>query len=129
MDQVVTQPAGAAFRYWSQDAPLSRVLREASGAMARQSLPTRTLLSALRAGKVLYYSRPIEDVDGFPASDVEPRRWLYTDRAAEGNSTTWWVGGNGATTATHYDMSHNFFVQVGRYTMYPVPRYPVYLYP
>ncbi len=48
--------------------------------------------------------------------DVDPVRnfMVENEGAAAGEVTkTIWIGGTGVTTHTHYDVQHNFFVQVG----------------
>ena len=46
------------------------------------------------------------------AADATPIGSMRVDRHEAGNSTTLWLDGNGVETALHYDMSHNFFVQL-----------------
>ena len=102
------------YRYWSEDAPLSTVLREPAGTMLRRDMmSTRSFFDRLlRFGELLYYSRPILEASAGLAEEVTPSTSMWVDRHEVGNSTTLWLGGNGVETALHYDMSHNFFVQL-----------------
>lgn len=108
----VVMQHGSVHRYWALDAAFASVLDEPDDAMPRQDMATAAMLGELRRGERRYFSRDVTAVEGFPLADIAPRDWLFVDRHEEFNSTTLWVGGNGVSTAAHYDMSHNFFIQL-----------------
>lgn len=80
----------------------------------------------------LYYSGPLEDFGPTLAAQVEPSEWMQTH---EGSYFTMncWMGYNGTTAHTHYDIFHNFNVQLygtKRFLLMPPSEWPnLYHYP
>ena len=130
-DLVMHGDSSSVFRTWSMEAPLAVAFREPA-ALTRQSMSTTVGLSLLRSGMLVHSSRPVSSVKGFPIADT-PHEFLRLDQSETGKSATWWVGGNGVSTAAHYDPSHTFYVQlVGEtsFTISPPSAYRrLHLYP
>ena len=107
---IVVQKDSRSFRYWSGGTPLSDV---ASPDEQTAVLPLADLLTGGDSGHFMYYSRPVVGGEFAPlTADLEPRSFLFVDRSEAGNSTNVWLGGQGVVTETHYDMSHNFYLQL-----------------
>lgn len=63
--------------------------------------------------KYLYYSGGLHETKWkLLEKDFYPRRFLVAPEAGEGSVTYVWMGGAGSTAQTHYDPTHNFFVQI-----------------
>jgi hypothetical protein len=114
LSDVIISPGSDAHRYWSQEAPLAHLLPEPPQAMVRRTSAFGEVFGLLRAGTPLYWSRALEmdELRSVPAADLAPSDFLRVDRASAGNSSNVWIGGNGVTTAMHFDASHNFFLQI-----------------
>ena len=82
-------------------------------------------------GAYYYYSGPLQD---FPeiADEVETWEWLVPLRGAN-NATSVWMGYNGSTAHTHYDIFHNYNVQIygrKRFQLFPPSEWrKLYHYP
>ena len=79
-----------------------------------------------------YYSGPLSDFPTAVSDDVDPWEWLVPLRGA-GNTTSVWMGYNGSTAHTHYDIFHNFNVQLygrKRFELFPPSQWTkLYHYP
>eukprot|EP00316_Scyphosphaera_apsteinii_P012475 CAMPEP_0119334640 /NCGR_PEP_ID=MMETSP1333-20130426/87721_1 /TAXON_ID=418940 /ORGANISM="Scyphosphaera apsteinii, Strain RCC1455" /LENGTH=424 /DNA_ID=CAMNT_0007344985 /DNA_START=527 /DNA_END=1799 /DNA_ORIENTATION=- len=113
---VVAQRGSRSFRYSAGGTPLSDTFAALDDVTVELSL-AKLLIKATRSPvdneEYLYYSRSVVGGEFAPvASDLEPHDFLFVDRAQAGNSTNVWLGGQGVITETHYDMSHNFYLQL-----------------
>lgn len=81
----------------------------------------------------LSYTGPVKDESGSVVSDLRPIEAFYVGRDASRNSVNVWMGCQGVTTHTHYDVSHNLYVQLygrKRFVLFPPgAASAVYLFP
>jgi hypothetical protein len=102
---------------------------EAAHQRPLRNLSVGDLLHGLRAGRPLLYYSPITREFSALQADIDFRWALRTLRTAE-RARAWeggyaldeaafdealvylWLGGGGITTQCHYDLSHNFYVQL-----------------
>lgn len=103
--------------------------------VAQLDVKTRDFFAKARSasanGEYIYVSGPLEDFEAI-AHEVDPIDWM---RTSEGEYFTLnvWIGYNGTTAHTHYDIFHNFNVQLygrKRFLLMPPSDWPnLYHYP
>jgi hypothetical protein len=118
------------FTFYDPHKPLATAV-PAIGADVRAShrmvnLTMAALVERMRAttspdGLFYYYSGPLSDFGPALAAEVHPWDGLVPRPGAD-NSTSVWIGYNGSVAHTHYDIFHNYNVQLygrKRFVLYP----------
>ena len=82
---------------------------------SQTNLRTRDFFAKARSsdsrGEYYYYSGPIEDFGADLAAEISPFDWMNPHEGEEFTRNVW-MGYNGTTAHTHYDIFHNFNVQL-----------------
>jgi len=80
-----------------------------------------------------YYSGPLDDFPEEVQKDIGPHLDWLSLQEGPSNSTSVWMGYNGTTAHTHYDIFWNFNVQLygtKRFTLFPPSQWTkLYQYP
>ena len=100
--------------------------------MTMSAFVERMRLAASPDGQYYYYSGPLGDFPPPISAEVDPWEWLVPLRGAR-NTTSVWMGYNGSVAHTHYDIFHNFNVQLygrKRFELFPPAEWTkLYHYP
>ena len=74
------------------------------------------------SAEYLSYTGPVKDESGAVVTDLQPIAPFFVGGEASRNTVNVWMGCKGVTTHTHYDMSHNLYVQLfgrKRFILFP----------